>query len=311
MLKHLPKKALKVIEDDLLYSKKKVKLSDVEDRRDERIAAGEYANNRTDDNIDERIKKSQNQLKNLYWYRIPLKYIYNLGLVNTSIKFNTKWCLTFETNMQKLFESKTNQAADGLPNTVDAKIIIDSTPYLLYYQFDLDDVYRTNFESTMVSENLLRTSIRKTPLQKSYELVAGTQSKTITFNNKFKQFSFLEISLVFDRSDHHLSIYNSYNSEVAATKIKAIKLQNALNTYSEFNTVKFNVEDEEDQYTLYNAFFAWVTNSSSIVPESNLMYNEARQERPNRNTYFTDSDERVNVDIRRSKGYTGEFERVN
>ena len=99
----------------------------------------------------------------------------------------------------------------------------------------------------MVSENLLRTSIRKTPLQKSYELVAGTQSKTITFNNKFKQFSFLEISLVFDRSDHHLSIYNSYNSEVAATKIKAIKLQNALNTYSEFNTVKFNVEDEEDQ----------------------------------------------------------------
>ena len=99
----------------------------------------------------------------------------------------------------------------------------------------------------MVSENLLRTSIRKTPLQKSYELVAGTQSKTITFNNKFKQFSFLEISLVFDRSDHHLSIYNSCNSEVAATKIKAIKLQNALNTYSEFNTVKFNVEDEEDQ----------------------------------------------------------------
>ena len=53
-----------------------------------------------------------------------------------SIKFSTKWRLTFETNMQKLFESKTNQAADGLPNTVDAKIIIDSTPYLLYYQFD-------------------------------------------------------------------------------------------------------------------------------------------------------------------------------
>ena len=123
-----------------------------------------------------------------------------------SIKFNTKWRLTFETNMQKLFESKTNQAADGLPNTVDAKIIIDLTPYLLYYQFNLDDVYRTYFESAMVSENLLRTGIRKTLLQKSYELVAGAQSKTITFNNAFKQFSFLEISLVFDRSNHHLSI---------------------------------------------------------------------------------------------------------
>ena len=76
------------------------------------------------------------------------------------------------------------------------------TAYLLYYQFDLDDVYRMYFKSAMVSENLLRTVIRKTPLQKSYELVAGTQSKT-TFN-VFKQFSFLEISLFFNRCDHHL-----------------------------------------------------------------------------------------------------------
>ena len=238
-----------------------------------------------------------------------MKYICDLGLVNMPIKFNTKWCLTFERNMQKLFESKTNQAADGLPNTVDAKIIINLMPYLLYYQFDLDDVYRMYF--AIVSENLLRTGIRKTPLQKSYELAAGAQSKTITFNNAFKQFSFLEISLVFNRSDHHLSIYDSYNSEVAAAKIKTIKLQNASNTYSEFNTVKFDLGDEEDRYTLYNAFVAWVTNSSSIVPKSTFMYNKTRQELPNRNTYFTDSDERVYIDIRRSKGYTGEFEKVN
>ena len=121
----------------------------------------------------------------------------------------------------------------------------------------------------MVSENLLRTGIRKTPLQKSYELVRGAQSKTITFNNAFKQFSFLEISLVFDRSNHHSSIYDSYNAEVATTHIKTIKLQNDSNTYSEFNTVKFDL-----------AFVAWVTNSSNIVPESDFMYNEARQELP-------------------------------
>ena len=88
-------------------------------------------------------------------------------------------------------------------------------------------------------------------------------------------------------------------------------MQNASNTCSEFNTVKFDLEDEEDWYTLYNAFVAWVTNSSSIVPESDFMYNDARQELPNRNTYFTDLDKRVCVDIRRSKGYTGEFDRVN
>ena len=41
------------------------------------------------------------------------------------------------------------------------------------------------------------------------------------------------------------------------------------------------------------------------------MYNKARQELPKRNTYFTDLDERVYINIRRSKDYTGEFERVN
>ena len=268
MLKHMPKNALKVIENDLLYSREKVKLPDNKDRRDERTAAGEDADDRTDDYLNQRITKFQNQLKNTYWYRIPLKYLVDIGLVNTPIKFNTKWRLTFETNMQKLFESKTNQAAHGLPNTVDAQIILESAPYLLFYQFSLEDTYRTYFEVAMISEQVLRTGIKYFPYQKSYELVAGSQSKNFTFTNAFKQFAFLEFSLVFDRSNQHLNIYDSYNAEVAAVSIKNIKLQNASNTYSEFNTIKFDLEDEEDRFTLYNAFVAWVTKGSSIVPES-------------------------------------------
>ena len=57
---------------------------------------------------------------------------------------------------------------------------------------------------------------------------------------------FLEFSLVFNKSDQHLNIYNSYNAETAATSIKYINLQNASNTYSEFNTIKFNLQDKED-----------------------------------------------------------------
>ena len=312
MLKHVPKKALKVIENDLLYSRKKIKLPAGEERRDEHAANAENANNRTDDNIDERIQKFQNQLKTDYFYRIPLKYICNLGKVNQPIRFNTKWRITFEQDMQRLFEANTNLgAAAGLPNTVDAKIILKSTPYLLYTQFKLDTNFRNYLETALVSESKLRTGIQKTPYQKSYELIAGAQSRTINFNNALKQFSFLEISLVYDRSDKHLSIYDSYNAEVASTQIKSIKIQNASNTYSEFNTVKFDLEDEEDHYILYNAFVAFVTEGSSIVAESEYMNNEVRQELPNRNTYFTDSDERVYIDIRCSKGFTGELERVN
>ena len=90
LLKHMPKDLLAIIENNLLYSKKKVKLPADEDKRDTHTAAGEDADNRTDDNIDERIQKFQNQLKNTYWYRISLKYIVDIGQVNTPIKFNTK-----------------------------------------------------------------------------------------------------------------------------------------------------------------------------------------------------------------------------
>ena len=86
----MPKDSLAIIENNLLYSKKKVKLPAGEDKRDTHMAAGEYADNRTDDNIDERFQKFQNQLKNTYWYRVPLKYIVDIGQVNAPIKFNTK-----------------------------------------------------------------------------------------------------------------------------------------------------------------------------------------------------------------------------
>ena len=235
-----------------------------------------------------------------------------MGLVNLLIRFNTQWRLTFKTNMQRLFESKENQVAGAaIPNTMDAKIMLDSAPYILYHQFELDDTFRIHLESAMVSENNLRTGIQKTLILKSYEMITGSQLKTVNLTNSFKQFSFLEISLVYDKSDQHLSIYDSYNAEIASTHRKSTKLQNTSNAYTEFNTVKFDLEDPEDQYTLYNAFTAWVTGSSGIVPQSDYVYNETGQQLPKIEKYFSDADERVYIDIRRSKGFTNELERVN
>ena len=312
ILKHILADALKVIQDDLLYSRKQVKLPDGEDRRKTHTPTNGDATERTDDNLDERIKNFNNQFKNTYYYRIPLQYICDIGYVNTPIKFNTKWRLTFETNAAKLFESNANLADNAaVPTSFDAKIILDSTPYLLYQQFELEDTYRAYFEGGMISNQILRTGLKLSPYQKSYELVKGSQSKTITFTNAFKQFEFLEFSLVYDKSDQHLTTYDSYNAETAAIGIQYIRLQNASNTYSEFNSIKFDLTDEEDRYILYNALVAWETKGSSIVPEADYLHNKVKQELPKRNTYFTDSDEKVYIDLRRSKGYTGEFERVN
>ena len=76
--------------------------------------------NRTDESLTNRITKFQNQLKNEYVSRIPLKYFCDPGLVNQCYKFNTKYVLTLEADMQRLFETNINQTADALPRTVDA-----------------------------------------------------------------------------------------------------------------------------------------------------------------------------------------------
>ena len=312
ILKYLPSDALELIENDLLYSKKKVKLPDGEDRRKKFIAAGGDADERTDDNLDQRIEKFQNQLKNVFVYRIPLKYICELRFVNQPVKFDTKWRIIFEGDMSRLFESKANLAdANTAIPAPDVKIILDSAPFLLYHQFNLEDTYRTYLEGALVSSRKLRGGIKLFPYQKSYEIVAGAQSKTFNFTNAFKQFEYLEISLVYDKSDQHVTIYDSYNAEIAATHIKSVKLQNASNTYSEFNTVKFDLEDDDDKYNLYNQFRAWVTKGSSIVPDSEFIHNKTAQEITKRKDYFSNSDERIYIDLRRGKGFTGEFERVN
>ena len=108
MLKYENDKALKTYQNDLLYSKKLIKLPGGEDRRSHRTNDA-YAGKRIDHNLDDRIDKIGNQLKNEFYYRIILKFLCDLGLVNQPVKFNTKWVLTFKIDSQRLFETKVNQ----------------------------------------------------------------------------------------------------------------------------------------------------------------------------------------------------------
>ena len=47
------------------------------------------------------------------------------------------------------------------------------------------------------------------------------------------------------------------------------------------------------------------------MSDSEYIHNETAQELPSRSDYFTNSDERIYIDLRRSKGFIGEFERIN
>ena len=72
--------------------------------------------------------------------------------------------------------------------------------------------------------------VQKTPIQK-YTKYTRSDSINIDFLGSNRQFDWLEISIVFDKSDKHTTIYDSYNIQVVAKYIHSIKLSNFTEIY--------------------------------------------------------------------------------
>ena len=167
---------------------------------------------------------------------------YLVGLVNLSTAFNVKFVFNLEQTRAKLFESRkkfpntTAGANAALPTTEpDANVYFHAIPYLQYEQIKLNDTFSKYITKTIQSKRVLRTGIKPTPYQKSNEINTGSQFHVVEFNGTNKQFSFIEISLVFDKSEQHNNVYDSYNFELAATSIGSIQLENLNNKYGEIN----------------------------------------------------------------------------
>ena len=89
-----------------------------------------------------------------------------------------------------------------------------------------------------------------------------------------KQSSFISISLVYDKSDQHSNVHDSYNVELWSKSIETIIFENTSNSYSLFNNVKFDLHEDHDQYQLYQQFFTRYCNGSSMVPLNDYTKNE-------------------------------------
>ena len=118
---------------------------------------------------------------------------------------------------------------------------------------------------------------------------------------------FLEVSLVYEKSDQHKSIYGSYNVKVAAQKIKSLKIENASWTYALTNETKYGIDDVADAYWLYAQFVAFVCNGCTIAPLTDYANNKIYQDMTKVDKYFS-SDKKMYIDLRRLKRYTDELE---
>ena len=114
---------------------------------------------------------------------------------------------------------------------------------------------------------------QKTPLQKTYKIKTGSDTLNVEFWGANRQFDWLEISIVNDKSDKHTTIYDSYSREVAAQKIKTLQLSNFTEIYSLTNEKKYSIDNLTQRHLLYKQFVAWNCNESSVAPLTDYMDN--------------------------------------
>ena len=196
MLKHLPQKTLDTIKEMLLYSKLPVIIPRNNNRRSFNSATAAY---RTDQSLSNRITSFNGIISQKLYYRIPLKYFVDIGLVNFPEKNNTKFIFTLESNMNKLFES--NAKVTAIPRAPDAKILYHDRPYISYQQITLDENFQVYFNATLRSKMTLRTGVQFSPYQLSFEVNVATQTVNENFQGANRQFVWIEISLVYHRSN--------------------------------------------------------------------------------------------------------------
>ena len=294
MLKHLPEKALRKLQNVLLYSKKKVSYNKTTTER--RTYNSTVPADITDDNLGNRLDKFKDQLKNEYTCRIPLRYFSDIGKINFPLKIDFKIKCHPETEMKRLFESKKEIIAIG---TQEAKIIFAKVPYIQHEQFLQDKNFRPYFETLMISKKILRMG-----MQKTYEISVGSVSLTVESYGSNRQFDWLELLLVYNKSDKHLAIYNSYNVKHVAKKIKSVSLQNFTESYSHTNEKRYDVNNNTEKHLFSEQFVVWNCNGCSVASLTDYINSPIYQELP------TSSDERIYINLRASYGYTKEMQKL-
>ena len=131
--------------------------------------------------------------------------------------------------MNRLFQTNAKAAVANEP---DAQIIFHDMPYISYPQITLDDIFLVYFNGIVRSCGALKTGVTSSPFQQSFEIIVGTQSLKVNFRGLHKQIEWLEISLVFDKTNQHQTVYDSYNVELPAKYVQLLTLENALTTCS-------------------------------------------------------------------------------
>ena len=99
----------------------------------------------------------------------------------------------------------------------------------------------------------------------------------VDFKESDRQFDWLEVSLVYDKSDKHLITYDSYNGECVAQKIESVELADISKAYSVTNIINIDTPNDTQKHMLWKQFVAWNCNGCSAVLISDYINNPTFQ----------------------------------
>ena len=331
-LKYLPNKALKPLEKTLLYTNIPVYYYSGEDRRSiaaatlisttnlsgtakknaedkNEKATAKSIEDRSDLNLIYRLKNFRTTVNSEKTYRIPILYLCELGKVNFSVSTDTRFNIVLERNLNKLFES--NKVAAAIPDNPDAHINFFARPYISYQEISLTQQAGLYQNGILRSRTALRQGVVPAPFQQEFEMAIGTQNFTCLFQGAQRQIDWVEISIVFDKSYHHETIYDSYDVEQATKVIKNVKFDNASTTYSLTGQIEYDLTKEDDRNTLYKMLAAFQCGGYSSANLSQFVNNPVYQDMTREEDWGKIyKDDRLIIDLRRSKGYTDELEKI-
>ena len=90
--------------------------------------------------------------------------------------------------------------------------------------------------------------------------------------------------------------------------MQLLTLENASTTYSLTGQLDYNVSNEDEKHWSYQMFVSYYCEGCSAAPLTKYENNEIKQELTREKDYSgDDSDERLYVDMRRSREYTDEL----
>ena len=212
--------------------------------------------------------------------------------------------------MNKLFE--TNKKLAAFPAMLDALINIYDRPYISYQELKVTETSGVYLSVILRSETVLRLGVLPSPYQELFEINTSTQRFTCTFKGGQRHFGWLEISIVYNKSYQHMTIYDSYDLELAAQLIQTIKFENTSTTYIITGKLFFDLKKDEDKNVLYKMLVVYNCEGCSSVPLMQSRNNKIYQEMTEEDEFTTNSkDDSILVDMRRSKGYTDELQKLN